>query len=60
MNVKNRCLTIQAGAVLGFLSARALPESSGAFFGIDWLILAIVLLALQLVHYAEPQEKQLS
>lgn len=43
-------LLIQCGAVLGFLTARGFPESSGAFFGVDWLILAPVLLYLHLVH----------
>ncbi len=42
-------LVIQSGAILAFLSVRALPESTGAFFGIDWLILAPLLLYLHLV-----------
>lgn len=34
---------IQSGAVLAFLSVRSFPESTGAFFGVDWLILAPIL-----------------
>ena len=43
-------LVIQCGAVLGFLTIRSFPESTGAFFGVDWLILAPLLLYLHLVH----------
>ncbi|MCI0895372.1 MAG: O-antigen ligase family protein, partial [Chloroflexi bacterium] len=45
-------LVIQAGGVLAFLSLRAIPESTGAFFGVDWLLLAPLLLYLQVVNYA--------
>jgi len=45
-------LVIQAGGVLAFLSLRAIPESTGAFFGADWLLLAPLLLYLQVVNYA--------
>ena len=30
---------------------RSFPESTGAFFGIDWLVLALVMLYLQVVNY---------
>jgi O-antigen ligase len=42
-------LVIQSGAVLAFLTMRALPESTAAFFGVDWLLLAPVLIYLYLV-----------
>ena len=45
-------LVIQAGGVLAFLSLRAIPESTGAFFGVDWLLLGPLLLYLQVVNYA--------
>jgi O-antigen ligase len=43
-------LVIQSGGILAFLTIRAFPESTGAFFGIDWLILAPLLLYLHLVN----------
>ena len=43
-------LVIQSGAVLAFLTMRALPESTGAFFGVDWLLLGPILLYFQVVH----------
>lgn len=42
-------LVIQSGGILAFLSMRTFPESTGAFFGVDWLILAPLLLYLHLV-----------
>jgi len=49
----HKYLVIQCGGVLAFLSIRSFPESTGAFFGIDWLILALVLFYLQVVKYGE-------
>jgi hypothetical protein len=46
-------LVIQCGGVLAFLTLRSFPESTGAFFGIDWLILALVLFYLQVVNYGK-------
>ena len=43
-------LVIQTGGVLAFLTIRSLMESTGAFFGIDWLLLAPLLLYLQVVN----------
>lgn len=52
-----RHLVIQCGGILAFLTVRSLPESTGAFFGVDWLILAPILLYLQLVNDGRrPQE----
>jgi N-acetylglucosaminyldiphosphoundecaprenol N-acetyl-beta-D-mannosaminyltransferase len=48
--VVHKHLTIQVAGVLTFLSIRAIPESTGAFFGVDWLLLAPLLLYLQLIN----------
>lgn len=45
-------LVIQAAGVLAFFTLRSIPESSGAFFGVDWLLLGPLLLYLQIVNYA--------
>jgi hypothetical protein len=46
----HRHLVIQTAGILTFLSVRAITESTGAFFGVDWLILAPLLLYLQAVN----------
>ena len=46
-------LLIQVAGVLVFFSFRAIPESTGAFFGVDWLLLAPILLYLQIVNQTE-------
>jgi O-antigen ligase len=46
----HRHLVIQVAGVLAFLSLRAVTESTGAFFGVDWLLLAPLLLYLQVVN----------
>ncbi len=51
----HRHLVIQVAGVLAFLSLRAIPESTGAFFGVDWLLLAPLLLYLQLVNQKRNQ-----
>ena len=43
-------LIIQVAGILAFFTVRSFPESTGAFFGIDWLILAPILLYLQTVN----------
>jgi O-antigen ligase len=45
-------LIIQSGGVLAFLSVRAIPESTGAFFGVDWLLLAPLLIYLQVAKHS--------
>ena len=45
-----RAILISAAGLAAFFSVRTIPESTGAFFGIDWLILAPILLYLQLLH----------
>jgi len=42
-------LVIQTAGILTFLTFRTIWESSGAFFGIDWFILAGVYLYIQLI-----------
>ena len=49
LSVTHKQLVIQSGAVLGFLTMRAFPESTGAFFGVDWLLLAPILIYLYMV-----------
>lgn len=51
-------LLIQTGGVLAFLSVRAIPESTGAFFGVDWIILGPLLLYLQVVNDARATGEQ--
>jgi hypothetical protein len=53
--VVHRHLVIQVAGVLAFLSLRAIPESTGAFFGVDWLLLAPLLLYLQIVNQKRNQ-----
>ena len=45
----HRHLVAQAGALLMFLSLRTIPESTGAFFGVDSLLLIPILLYLYIV-----------
>jgi O-antigen ligase len=44
-----RLLLDDTGAVLAFLTVKTVPESSGAFFGVDWLLLAPLLAYLQIL-----------
>ena len=46
----HRHLLIQVAGVVVFFSFRSVPESTGAFFGIDWLLLAPLLVYLQVVN----------
>jgi len=46
----HKTAVIQSAGILVFLSFRSLPESTGAFFGIDWLLLSPLLLYLRLVN----------
>ena len=47
-----------APALLAFLSVRSIPESSGAFFGVDWLLLALVFIYLQVASHALDESKE--
>lgn len=46
-------IVIQIAGILTFLTARSLPESTGAFFGVDWLLLALLMLYLQIMTRAK-------
>ena len=43
----HKLLAIQTAGILTFLTVRAFPESTGAFFSVDWLLLAPLLVYLQ-------------
>lgn len=45
----HKLLVIQTTGILAFLSIRGVLESTGAFFGIDWLLLAPLLLYIQVI-----------
>ena len=53
-------LVIQTAGLMAFLTIRSIPESTGAFFGVDWLLLAPLLLYLQLVNAQESGENRSS
>jgi O-antigen ligase len=55
---EHKHLVIQCGGVLAFLTIRSLPESTGAFFGVDWLILAPVLFYLHVVNNKQQPLKE--
>ena len=52
--IAHKHLAIQTGAILAFFTMRSFPESTGAFFGVDWLILACILLYLHLLNQNSP------
>ena len=51
-------LAIQSSAILGFFTLRSFPESTGAFFGVDLLILTTILLYLHVVNRMPKLEGQ--
>jgi O-antigen ligase len=53
----HKSLAIQSIGLLAFFSVRSFTESSGAFFGIDWLLLAPVLLYLQVISQRVSQKE---
>ena len=50
LETRHKHLTIQAAGVLAFLSMRSFIESTGAFFGVDWLLLGLVFVYLQTIR----------
>jgi len=46
----DRAILIHVTGLAAFFAVRTIPESTGAFFSIDWLILAPMLLYIQLLH----------
>jgi len=53
-------LAIQAAGMLAFFSVRAITESTGAFFGVDWLLLAPLLFYLHLLNRHLSQRSQMA
>ena len=50
LSTVHKALVIQGAGLLTFFTLRAITESSGAFFGVDWLLLAPFLLYFQLIN----------
>ena len=48
ISASDKHLVIQCAGVLAFLTMRSFPESTAAFFGVDWLILAVILFYVQI------------
>ena len=49
LTVAHRHSLILVGGMLALFSVRTIPESTGAIFGVDWLLLAPLLLYLELL-----------
>jgi O-antigen ligase len=60
LSTAHKHLFIQSTGILAFLSIRTTTESTGAFFGVDWLILAPTLLYLQVLNQALRQPGQVT
>jgi len=52
----HKTLVIQTAGILTFLSVRSFAESTGAFFGVDWLILGPLLLYITIINSAAGRE----
>ena len=50
---RHRYMVIQIAGVVAFLSIRTITESTGAFFGVDWLVLAPMMLYLELINRSD-------
>ena len=50
ISASDKHLVIQCAGVLAFLTMRSFPESTAAFFGVDWLILAVILFYVQIAN----------
>ena len=55
---KHRLLVIQAAALFVFLTVRGLTESSGTFYGIDWFLMAPLILYIQLIGSKQLEPRQ--
>jgi hypothetical protein len=51
LTLSDKHLVIQCAGILAFFTMRSFPESTGAFFGVDWLMIAVILFYLQAVHF---------
>ena len=58
LSLLHKHLLIQAAGILAFLTLRTIWESTGAFFGVDWIILCAIFFYIQLVN-AEPRNQQM-
>jgi O-antigen ligase len=56
--VMHRHLVIQSAGIIVFFSARTITESTAAFFGIDWLLLAPIMIYLQTASNMQPQQEK--
>ena len=57
---RHRTRIVLAGGMLAFFSLRSIPESSGAFFGIDLLILAPSILYLTIVNDSDDAKVEIT
>jgi len=55
---EHKVLVIQTAGVFTFLAIRSITESTGAFFGVDWLILAPFILYIGLVQGTQNKEER--
>ncbi|MCH8256721.1 MAG: O-antigen ligase family protein [Proteobacteria bacterium] len=53
----HKILVIQTAGILAYLSVRAVSESTGAFFGVDWLILGPLLLYVRVIDSASARAR---
>jgi hypothetical protein len=54
---RHKHLVIQSAGIIVFFSARTISESTVAFFGIDWLILAPIMMYLQIASNLPTQQE---
>lgn len=50
LSTDQRSLLLQVLGMITFLSVRSVSESTGAFFGVDWLLLGPMLIYLQVIN----------
>jgi O-antigen ligase len=55
-----KSLFIQVGGMVAFLAVRSVAESTGAFFGVDWLLLGPILLYLQAINFRSVMQPQVA
>jgi len=55
--VMHKHLVIQSAGIIVFFSARTISESTAAFFGIDWLLLAPIMMYLQIASNLPSQQE---
>lgn len=55
--IADKLLVIQTAGVLAFLSFRTVVESTGAFFGVDWLLLGPLFLYVHVLHRSRVEDE---